>query len=226
MRTDIADFVGFLIIEKSIDNFLFNCYHFCISIYYAFMQNPTLNQTRQRDENARKSSLQLLLVYTIIGVVLYIGGYYFLLNRKEYRNNQLQAKSTQAQQMLLPTYSPTSPIIVPTTDTSINIYLARVDSIKGKYMTDFQGMTLYTYDKDLADASNCYNECAKSWPPYILDTTAQSPFPAYISDFKRIDGSMQFTWKGMPLYYYKNDTKVGDITGDGVGNVWHIVRLK
>jgi predicted lipoprotein with Yx(FWY)xxD motif len=27
-----------------------------------------------------------------------------------------------------------------------------------------------------------------------------------------------------PLYNWKNDQKPGDITGDGVGGVWHIVQ--
>src|SRR5579871_4774679 len=50
--------------------------------------------------------------------------------------------------------------------TSDNIYLTKTDATKGSYMTDFQGMTLYTFDKDTQGVSNCYNGCAKAWPPY------------------------------------------------------------
>ena len=32
---------------------------------------------------------------------------------------------------------------------------------EGKALTDNAGMTLYTFDKDSANKSNCYGECAK-----------------------------------------------------------------
>ncbi|MGN6305865.1 MAG: hypothetical protein ACTHNH_13670, partial [Mesorhizobium sp.] len=34
-----------------------------------------------------------------------------------------------------------------------------------KIYTDANGMTLYTYDKDEAGKSNCYDKCATNWPP-------------------------------------------------------------
>lgn len=113
-----------------------------------------------------------------------------------------------------------SSVVVP----SNNIYMSKIDSAKGTYLTDFQGMTLYTFDKDTSGVSNCYNGCAKAWPPYTSGATAQSQFPANIAVITRTDGTKQFTWKGMPLYYYATDQKAGDITGDGVGGVWHIVK--
>ena len=38
------------------------------------------------------------------------------------------------------------------------------------------------------------------------------------------DGSKQWAFKGMPLYYYAKDTKSGDRLGDGVGGNWKIAR--
>jgi hypothetical protein len=32
----------------------------------------------------------------------------------------------------------------------------------------------------------------------------------------RADGTTQVTYGGLPLYYWQGDTKVGDVTGDGV----------
>ncbi len=107
---------------------------------------------------------------------------------------------------------------------SDNIYLTKSDAKKGTYMTDFAGMTLYTYDKDAQGVSNCYNGCAKAWPPYVSGAAAQGTLPTNITLVTRTDGSKQFAWKGMPLYYYATDSKAGDITGDGVGGVWHIVK--
>jgi predicted lipoprotein with Yx(FWY)xxD motif len=40
----------------------------------------------------------------------------------------------------------------------------------------------------------------------------------------RDDGKKQWAMKGKPLYYWVKDTKAGDKTGDGVQNVWHIVK--
>ncbi|HUM18196.1 MAG TPA: hypothetical protein VL086_21070, partial [Candidatus Nitrosotalea sp.] len=40
-----------------------------------------------------------------------------------------------------------------------------MSSSAGEVLTDAQGMTLYTYDKDTAGKSNCTGECAEYWPP-------------------------------------------------------------
>ena len=37
----------------------------------------------------------------------------------------------------------------------------------GEILTDAKGMTLYTFDKDTAGTSNCYDKCAVNWPPLI-----------------------------------------------------------
>jgi predicted lipoprotein with Yx(FWY)xxD motif len=107
---------------------------------------------------------------------------------------------------------------------SDNIYLTKNDKTKGNYLTDFQGITVYTYDKDTAGVSNCDGDCAKTWRPYTSGATAQSSFPPNISVIVRTDKSKQFAWKGMPLYYYAQDKNPGDIQGDGVEGAWHIVK--
>lgn len=107
---------------------------------------------------------------------------------------------------------------------SDNIYLIKTNPAKGKYLTDFAGMTLYSFDKDTKGVSNCDNTCATTWKPYTSGATAQAQFPVNISVITRADKSTQFAWKGMPLYYYSGDQKTGDVTGDGVGGVWHLVK--
>jgi predicted lipoprotein with Yx(FWY)xxD motif len=39
---------------------------------------------------------------------------------------------------------------------------------------------------------------------------------------KRDDGSMMWAYKGKPLYTWAKDTKAGDVTGDGVNQIWHV----
>ena len=165
----------------------------------------------------KKPLWQWIVIYLIIGAIVYGLIYYFVIAKKGgYSYNQQGQYATDQTASPTTTESSTAP--------SDNIYMTKTDAAKGAYMTDFQGMTLYTFDKDTAGVSNCYDKCAVAWPPYSSGATTESQFPTNITVIKRTDGSSQFAWKGMPLYYYQTDKKAGDITGDGVGGVWHIVK--
>jgi predicted lipoprotein with Yx(FWY)xxD motif len=37
---------------------------------------------------------------------------------------------------------------------------------------------------------------------------------------------MQWADKGMPLYTFKSDKKPGDMTGDNMKGVWHVVKAE
>lgn len=96
------------------------------------------------------------------------------------------------------------------------------DSAKGKILTDSEGMSLYTFDKDKAAVSNCYDDCAAKWPPLFASNTSRPD-----GDFGivlRADGKRQWAYKGQPLYAWFQDQQAGDITGDGVKGVWHLAR--
>jgi len=97
-------------------------------------------------------------------------------------------------------------------------------SASGEVLTDAKGMTLYTYDKDTAGMSNCTGECAEYWPPAMADAMAKPTGDLTI--IKRPDGSMQWADKGMPLYTFKSDKKPGDMTGDNMKGVWHVVKAE
>lgn len=96
------------------------------------------------------------------------------------------------------------------------------NSALGAVLTDGAGMTLYTFDKDMAGVSNCNGECAGKWPPLEASKNArpQDAFGIII----RADGSRQWTHEGQPLYTWFKDQAPGDVTGDGVKNVWHIAK--
>jgi predicted lipoprotein with Yx(FWY)xxD motif len=94
----------------------------------------------------------------------------------------------------------------------------------GDVLTDKNGMTLYTFDKDTAGSgkSACHGDCAASWPPLLAADAAKDT-----GDFTlavRNDGRRQWAFKGKPLYLWSGDTKAGDTKGDGVGGVWHTAR--
>jgi predicted lipoprotein with Yx(FWY)xxD motif len=91
---------------------------------------------------------------------------------------------------------------------------------KSKALVDAKGMTLYTFDRDAAGKSNCNGSCATNLPPLMASADAKA-----MGDWtvvKRDDGSMQWAYKSKPLYTWIKDTKAGDVTGDGVNQVWHV----
>lgn len=91
-------------------------------------------------------------------------------------------------------------------------------------LTDSNGMTLYIFDKDTDGMSACYDDCAVNWPPLIASEGAEPEGDFGLTE--RTDGSMQWTYSDMPLYLWKDDAQPGDTTGDGVGDVWHIVKVE
>lgn len=91
-----------------------------------------------------------------------------------------------------------------------------------KVYTDAKGMTLYTFDKDTAGTTNCYDQCAANWPPFAAaaDAAAEGEW----SLVERKDGSKMWAYDGKPLYTYVGDTKPGEATGDGKGGIWHLAK--
>ena len=91
-------------------------------------------------------------------------------------------------------------------------------------MVSGSGMTLYTFDKDVANSgkSVCNGPCAALWPP-LAAANGDRASGAY-SIVTRDDGSSQWAYKGKPVYTYKADQKAGDRIGDNFKDVWHIVK--
>lgn len=86
------------------------------------------------------------------------------------------------------------------------------------------GMTLYTFDKDVANSgkSVCNGPCATNWPP-LMAADADKASGGY-SIVTRDDGKKQWAYKGQPLYFWVKDQKPGDKTGEGVNNVWRTAK--
>lgn len=100
----------------------------------------------------------------------------------------------------------------------------------GTILATSRGMTLYYYteDKPGSGRSSCTGGCASAWPP--LTGTVQAPagvtLPGPIGSITRSGGVRQVTVNGYPLYTYAADKSPGQMTGNGVGGVWHVIRLK
>lgn len=91
-------------------------------------------------------------------------------------------------------------------------------------LANLSGLTLYVFDIDVANESRCYDGCAIIWPPTIVKPGERVSAPFGVTT--RRDGSSQLTLAGRPLYTYVDDAKPGDINGDNLQNVWHIVPFK
>jgi predicted lipoprotein with Yx(FWY)xxD motif len=100
----------------------------------------------------------------------------------------------------------------------------------GKVWTDQNGMTLYTFDKDTkgATVSACTGQCIANWPPFLAAEGSVAEGEWTLVDVTDKDGAMKKMWayNGWPLYLWAKDTKPGDVTGDGVGGVWHAARAE
>jgi predicted lipoprotein with Yx(FWY)xxD motif len=92
----------------------------------------------------------------------------------------------------------------------------------GWVFADARGMTLYTFDRDEAapGKSQCNGECAVQWPPHAAEAGAQGR--GDWSVISRDDGSLQWAYRGRPLYRYTPDASPGSTFGDGAETVWHV----
>jgi len=100
------------------------------------------------------------------------------------------------------------------------------DAKLGKILVGDKGMTLYMFTKDGPDQSNCNAECLAKWPPLLTQgnpTLGEGVDASLVGTASLPDGSKIVTYNKMPLYYWVKDTKPGDTTGQGVGEVWYVV---
>jgi uncharacterized surface protein with fasciclin (FAS1) repeats len=100
------------------------------------------------------------------------------------------------------------------------------NSVKGSILTDSKGKTLYFHARDAKDISNCTGGCLNNWPVFY-DANLRLGEGLDSDDFGTIDrgnGVMQTTYKGWPLHYFVQDTKAGDVAGDGRAGVWFVAK--
>jgi predicted lipoprotein with Yx(FWY)xxD motif len=105
-----------------------------------------------------------------------------------------------------------------------SVTIGTANSTLGTVITGAGGMTLYYFTKDAVDSdtSACTGTCADTWPAFSADTIQVSA-PLSKADFDiytQSDGKKQIRTNGLRLYYYKGDSKPGDVKGDNLGNVW------
>jgi predicted lipoprotein with Yx(FWY)xxD motif len=102
------------------------------------------------------------------------------------------------------------------------------DATLGDFLVAANGMTLYAFTKDSVGTTTCYGMCATNWPPYTHivaePLVSGAGVTGQVATITRADGSVQVTYNGMPLYFWANDKKSGDTTGQGKGGVWFVQK--
>ena len=91
---------------------------------------------------------------------------------------------------------------------------------------DALGMTLYTYDKEVQNGKlACAGECAGVWQPALAPPTAVQAGPWSL--IKREDGTKQWTFRGAPLYRFRQERAIGEAAGDNAeAGAWHAAAFR
>ncbi len=110
------------------------------------------------------------------------------------------------------------------------VSVTRVGTV-GSVLVDASGMTVYRYTPDGTGSPTCTGSCATAWPPVTVPAgTAHVAGGSGIATgslgtVARSDGTLQVTYKGMPLYRYSGDTQAGQANGQGAGGIWYVITV-
>jgi predicted lipoprotein with Yx(FWY)xxD motif len=101
----------------------------------------------------------------------------------------------------------------------------------GTYLVDAKGRTLYLFEADKPNKSNCNSACLSIWPAFGAAGKPPVANGAALADKLGItapgQGGRLVTYNTHPLYYYVGDKKPGDTTGQGLdqfGGKWYVVN--
>jgi predicted lipoprotein with Yx(FWY)xxD motif len=101
------------------------------------------------------------------------------------------------------------------------------DSEFGEILVDSDGRTLYSFDKESTDRSECFGACAEAWPPFYSKGEPQAGGGVKQDLLGTTDheGKDLVTYDGHPLYYYVNEGP-NEVLCQGVeefGGLWLVV---
>jgi len=108
-----------------------------------------------------------------------------------------------------------------------SVVLVVQKSALGYVLAAANGQVLYTYAKDTKGGTpTCTGSCAAIWPPLTGNPVA-GPATTGLGTLGTVsdaNGAKQVTYNGKPLYTFKG-AKPLSVKGNGVGGVWHVIKL-
>jgi len=96
----------------------------------------------------------------------------------------------------------------------------------GTILVDQDGKTLYLFEADSMNKSNCSGGCLALWPAVMASGSATAGSGVSAGMIGAATGSSQVTYAGHPLYWFSGDTAAGDTNGEGLtdfGGAWYAV---
>lgn len=125
-----------------------------------------------------------------------------------------------------PTPPPSQPTPPPSRST-LNVASAVVRGKSQRILVDVKGMSLYYLTSDKVASSACTGKCAHAWPPLLSASAPKAPasVTGKLAVTKTANGS-QVSYNGHLLYRFGDDSKPGDVRGEGIhgpqNGVWHV----
>jgi predicted lipoprotein with Yx(FWY)xxD motif len=90
----------------------------------------------------------------------------------------------------------------------------------GRLIVNHEGYSVYSWDKDGPNKSNCDSACLQEWDPVLAPETAQPQ--GEWSVIERSPGMRQWTFREKPIYTHIADTRFRSFLGSDVPG-WHNV---
>jgi predicted lipoprotein with Yx(FWY)xxD motif len=96
-------------------------------------------------------------------------------------------------------------------------------SLEKTVLTDTAHHTLYSLSVEKRGRFVCTGTCLKDWHPLTIKAGVKPTGPVMLGTVKRPEGSLQVTYKGLPLYSFDGDRRAGEANGEGIKDVgtWH-----
>ena len=91
----------------------------------------------------------------------------------------------------------------------------------GRLLSTSEGFSLYMWDKDGPNKSNCDAACLREWAPALAPDAAPASLGEW-SVFERSPGVKQWAFRGNPLYTHRTDLNDRGLVGSDVPG-WHNV---
>jgi predicted lipoprotein with Yx(FWY)xxD motif len=101
-------------------------------------------------------------------------------------------------------------------------------SAYGPMLFDARGQAIYLFDRETTRKPRCHDACAEAWPPVLTDgepVATGATRRGMLGTTRRLDGAMQVTYGGHPLYFYAHE-KPGQVLCHDIeeyGGLWLVV---
>jgi predicted lipoprotein with Yx(FWY)xxD motif len=113
-------------------------------------------------------------------------------------------------------------------ESGVSVKTARAATLGATILADSSGMTLYHLSGEQNGKFICTSSaCVAIWHPLTAPSGSTPSGAESLGTVKRPDGSVQVTYKGMPLYTFAQDSAEGEAKGQGIKDVgtWSAVTV-